>query len=130
MKRIDGLNTKRKLLVSAALKFLQALSIALIAFMRDALAIVLLLVIGRFGATLSVSASKAAQAELGSGTKEFGKRQSFFSLGNSIGPFIGGITYKALSEVGAASLSLIVVSALMFASSLILLKTSKVIEGS
>ncbi len=125
--RIDRLNTERKLFVSSVLKAIQSLSIALVAFTTNVYIILLLLTLGRLGATLSVSVSKAAQAELGSSVKEFGRRQSFFSLGNSIGPALGGLTYKVFYALGAANLSLLVVAFLSLISSLTLLKTSKVV---
>ncbi len=129
-RRIEKLNTERKLIISATLKALQSLSTAFIAFTTNFFIILLLLVLGRLGATLSVSVSKVAQAELGSGEREFGRRQSFFSLGNSLGPLLGGVIYKSFYFLGVANLSLLVVSLLTIISSITLVQTSRVVRGS
>ncbi len=123
--RIDLMSASRKLHLSSILKASQSLILIIIAFVRDPVALIVLLTLGRLSAMLSVSASKAAQAQLSSGTKEFGRRQSMFGLGNAFGPIIGGALYKYTEALGVpGSYDLIVVALLGLASSFLLWRAS------
>lgn len=123
--RIDLMSASKKLHLSSVLKAFQSLVLIIIAFVRDPLTLIILLTLGRLSAMLSVSASKAAQAQLSSGTKEFGRRQSMFGLGNAIGPIIGGALYKYTEALGIpGSYDLIVVALMGLASSFLLWRAS------
>ena len=128
--RIDLMSVSKKLHLSSLLKAMQSMILIIIAFVRDPLAIIALLTLGRLSAVLSVSASKAAQAQLSSGTREFGRRQSLFGLGNAVGPLIGGALYKYTEATGIpGSYDLIVVALLGLLSSFLLWKASSVSKG-
>ena len=128
--RIDLMSVSKKLHVSSILKAMQSITLILIAFVRDPLTIITLLTLGRLSAMLSVSASKAAQAQLSSGTREFGRRQSLFGLGNAIGPLIGGALYKYTEALGyPGSYDLILIALLGLLSSFLLWKASNVSKG-
>ncbi|ALU12515.1 hypothetical protein EYM_04750 [Ignicoccus islandicus DSM 13165] len=112
-RKTDFLSIEKKLLLSSQLKFIQAISTSLIGFTRDYVALVLLLMLSRLGASTSVSISKAAQGEMGASVKHFGFRQTMFGLGNAIGPLVGSFLYTYLEGIGLGGGWVFAFSALM-----------------
>ncbi len=98
--KADKVGAGGKLTMSALLKALQAIFVALIGFVTNYFLLILLLVMVRLTAVSSTSISKAAQGEIGGNAKHFGTRQTLFGLGNAVGPLLGSALYRTFEGIG------------------------------